>query len=179
MINVDGHHPFFDFLLPFIRNKFFWGPLYIFALSFILINFPKKGWIFLLSFGICVSLADSISSQVIKKSVKRVRPCKKVPLKNDVKLLIRCGSGYSFPSSHAANHFAAAFFFIFTFGKRYRRIIFPLLFWASIISYAQVYVGVHFPIDIMAGGILGFLLARFMSWLYVRFSESHDLKISF
>jgi len=176
-INIDGHFPLFDYLLPFIRNKYFWGPLYVFALSFVLINFPKRGWLFLLSFAICISLADNISSRLLKKNIKRLRPCNQEVLKSDVQLLVKCGSGYSFPSSHASNHFAAAFFFIFTLGKRYKRIIIPLLIWAGLISFAQVYVGVHFPVDVICGGLLGFFLGKFVAWLYIRFSLDRDLKI--
>ncbi len=176
-INIDGHNVFMDYLLPFVRNKYFWGPLYIFALSFILINFPKRGLLFLLSFAICISLADTISSRVLKKNVKRLRPCKQEEFKSEVKLLVHCGSGYSFPSSHAANHFAAAFFFIFTLGKSYRKIILPLLVWAGLISFAQVYVGVHFPVDVICGGLLGFFLGKFVAWLYIRFSLDRGLKI--
>lgn len=176
-INVDGHNPFLDFLLPFVRNKYFWAPLYIFAFSFLLINYKKKALLFLLSLMICVSLADNISNRLLKKNIKRLRPCRTEILEDQVNLLITCGNGYSFPSNHASNHFAVAVFFIFTLGKRIKKIILPLLFWAALVSFAQVYVGVHFPLDITAGAILGTIIGSFMAWLYHRFSNQRNLNI--
>ena len=118
-INMEGHFPFFDYLLPFIRNKLFWAPLYIFAIAFLLINFPRKGWLMILSLAICITISDTMSSKVLKKTIKRDRPCRQ--FKEEVKLLVHCGGGYSFPSSHATNHFAAAFFFHFYVGQKVQR----------------------------------------------------------
>ncbi|NNE30667.1 MAG: phosphatase PAP2 family protein, partial [Saprospiraceae bacterium] len=144
-VNVDGHNAFFDFLLPFMRNKYFWAPFYIFLLSLILVNFKKAGLLFVLSLILCVALTDNISSRLIKKTVKRERPCRQQSLSKDVKLLARCGVGYSFPSSHATNHFGVALFLILGLGSMWKWIKWPLIIWAGMISYAQVYVGVHFP----------------------------------
>ena len=155
LINSVWSNAFFDFLLPILRNKYTWLPLYIFLLSFILINFKKQGIYMVLAIILSVGLADATSSHLIKKTVKRLRPCKVMEQPNEINLRIRCGSGYSFPSSHAANHFAMASILIFIFGKKYRWIKYALLFWVFSISYAQIYVGVHYPLDILAGAILG------------------------
>lgn len=77
-------------------------------------------------------------------------------------LLIACGGGYSFPSTHAANHFALAFFLINMFYRRWKLIL-PLVFlWAFAVSFAQVYVGVHYPLDITFGAAIGALIGSTM-----------------
>ncbi|MEY2901476.1 MAG: hypothetical protein RLY89_582, partial [Bacteroidota bacterium] len=88
-------------------------------------------------------------------------------------LLPNCGSGYSFTSSHATNHFAFAVFIFITMGQVLGKWKWAFLFWAGSVAYAQVYVGVHYPIDVLVGGLLGTLIGfisanlfqqRFPTW---------------
>lgn len=158
--------------MPYWREKTTWIPLYA---GILIINFLKFSWkkalVFIILLAGTVGLADQISSQWIKKSVKRTRPCNDQLLKKDVHLLIDCGSGYSFTSSHATNHFAVAFFIAFALfsSKKIWRIL--LLFWAGSIAFGQVYVGVHYPLDVAVGAILGVLIGWGMFWLF-RYLES-------
>ncbi len=158
LINSGWHNPFFDVVMPFLRNKYVWMPFYLFLFAFLLINFKKNGLFIVLALALTIGMADVTSSHLIKKNVKRLRPCKVIERPSDLHLLVPCGSGYSFPSSHAANHFAIAIFLSLTLGKMFRWIRLPLLLWALSISLAQVYVGVHFPLDITAGALLGSLI---------------------
>jgi len=171
LINSDWANPFFDFLLPILRNKYTWMPLYLFLASFFIINFKKKGVFIVLALALTVGISDATSSHLIKKSVKRLRPCKVLEKPSDLHLLVRCGSGYSFPSSHAANHFSMAVFLFLTLGKIARWTKAPLLIWAASICYAQVYVGVHFPLDVLAGALLGSLIALVCYGIYNRMFE--------
>ena len=82
---------------------------------------------------------------------------------------MHCGAGYSFTSSHAANHFAVATFLIMTIGQILPKIKKWLWLWAASIALAQVYVGVHFPLDVLAGGILGVVLGRLWSMLFLKY----------
>jgi undecaprenyl-diphosphatase len=82
---------------------------------------------------------------------------------------VRCGSGFSFTSTHATNHFAVATFLIMTLGQSFRNIKLWLWSWASIIAFSQVYVGVHFPLDVIAGGILGIIIGRIWAMLFDRY----------
>ncbi|MBK8699845.1 MAG: phosphatase PAP2 family protein [Saprospiraceae bacterium] len=84
-------------------------------------------------------------------------------------MLVRCGSGYSFTSSHATNHFAIATFLSFSLGTFLRKVRTPLFTWAGVISLAQVYVGVHFPLDVLCGGLLGFSVGLFWAWVFMRY----------
>ncbi|MEO1257888.1 MAG: phosphatase PAP2 family protein [Bacteroidota bacterium] len=166
LINSGWSNSFFDFLLPFLRNKYFWFPLYIFIISFLLINFKKQGLYIIIALSVTVGIADATSSHLIKKNVQRLRPCKIYKAPNEINLLVRCGSGYSFPSSHAANHFSMAVFIFLLIGNKNRWIKWGFIFWALAISYSQVYVGVHYPLDIICGAVLGSLIASFVYFFY-------------
>lgn len=155
LINRDFANSFFDFILPAFRNPFFWSPFYLFIVVFLILNFKKKGLIILGFLLLTFFLSDQISSHLIKPLVERLRPCNEPSFSNYVRLLVPCGSGFSFTSSHATNHFAIAFYLIIL-GFQFKRWLFPVLFfWAFFISIAQVYVGVHYPFDILCGAILG------------------------
>jgi len=162
-INQGLSNPFFDWLMPALRNRFFWTPLYLFIVIFLVRNYGKKGWYILLFAILTFGLTDYLSSSVIKPSVERLRPCNDPEIKNEVRNLIACGTGYSFPSSHAANHFGLAVFLILVFFHKWRLILPIGLFWAFFVSFAQIYVGVHFPLDIMGGALLGSMIGYIMS----------------
>jgi len=162
-INHGLSNSFFDWIMPALRNRFFWTPLYLFIIIFFIRNYGKQGWIMIIFLGLTFGITDFFSSSIIKPSVQRLRPCNDPEIKADVKNLIACGSGYSFPSSHASNHFGLAVFLILMFYPKWKLIL-PLgLFWAASISFAQVYVGVHYPVDILAGAILGGMIGHIMS----------------
>jgi len=112
-----------------------------------------------MAIGLTVGLADTTSSHIIKKSVKRLRPCHILIKEGQMDLRVKCGSGYSFPSSHATNHFAIGVFLGLVFGKRWRWVKWAGLLWAAAIAFSQVYVGVHFPFDILVGALLGSAIA--------------------
>ncbi len=152
-INTGMSNPVFDALLPLCREKWLWTPLYLFLATFFLLNYDRKGWIIILTMVLAIGLADFTSSALVKKNVRRLRPC------NDPAMVVQqrvsCGSGYSFTSSHAANHFAAAVFMIGILGNQRRWIRPAALIWAGLIAFSQVYVGVHYPLDVLGGALLG------------------------
>lgn len=154
-INQGLSNPFFDWLMPFLRNRYFWSPLYLFLAIFFVRNYKNRGWMLLLFFGLTFGLTDYLTSSVIKPSVERLRPCNDPEIKTEMNILVACGSGYSFPSTHAANHFALAFFLINMFYRRWKAILPLALLWAVSISFAQVYVGVHYPLDVTFGALIG------------------------
>lgn len=161
-INHGLSNSFFDWLMPALRNRFFWTPLYLFIIIFSIRNYGKQGGIMILFLGLTFGCTDFISSSLIKPTVQRLRPCNDPEIKSDVKNLIDCGSGYSFPSSHASNHFGLAVFLIVLFFSKWKLILPIGLLWAASISFAQVYVGVHYPIDILAGAMLGGMIGFIM-----------------
>ncbi len=158
LINQDWHTPFLDTILPYWREKTTWIPIYLFIITYALWKYRWQGLLMMVMLVATLGLADTMSSKVIKKNVERLRPCKNEELKSDVKLLVDCGSGYSFTSSHATNHFSIAIFLILLWGYKHKWLPYALVFWATSIAFAQVYVGVHFPLDIVAGSLLGILI---------------------
>ncbi len=166
LINVRLGNPFFDALLPWFREKWFWMPVYVFIAAFLVLNFKRRGWIILLGFVFAAGLSDFTSSTLIKKNVQRIRPCNDLAMMARIQPRVPCGSGYSFTSSHAANHFAAAVFMIGLFGGRIRWLRPIALSWAGLIAFSQVYVGVHYPGDVLFGAALGSLIGwwTYMTW---------------
>jgi len=169
LINQGLSNLVFDWLLPILRNPFTWSPLYLFLIIFFIKHYGKTGILIvactLLTFGI----SDFTSSQVIKKSVMRVRPCNDVVFKGEVNLRARCGSGYSFTSSHATNHFALAFFWIVLFKRKWKHTVWLAFLWAISISFSQIYVGVHYPLDIVFGALIGTIIGLSTGYLFKRF----------
>lgn len=172
LINQVFSNLFFDWLMPILRNPYTWAPLYLFLIIFLIRNYKKKGIVMLVFFIMTFALADSISSSLIKPEVMRIRPCNDVVFKDQIKLRVRCGSGYSFPSSHATNHFALGMFLLVIFRKRWKPIIWLSLGWAASISFAQIYVGVHYPIDILAGAVLGSIIGIFTATIFLYFQPN-------
>lgn len=172
LINQGLSNPVFDWLLPILRNPYTWAPLYLFLIIFFIKHYGKLGILIvactLLNFGI----SDAVSSHIIKKNIKRVRPCNDIEFKHDVNVRVRCGSGYSFTSSHATNHFAMAFFWIVLFRRKWRHTLWLCILWAAAISFSQIYVGVHYPVDILCGSILGILIGMTTGYLFNRFIPS-------
>lgn len=154
-LNTQWHTPFLDTIIPFFRNQYFWIPLYLFLLIFIPFKFGRKGWAWCLAYIIVFALADQTAAHLIKPFFHRLRPCNNPLLAQKIHLLVECGSGYSFPSAHAANHFAMGIFSAITLG-RFAKWVWPVaITWALLVSYSQVYVGVHFPVDVTCGGMIG------------------------
>lgn len=167
-LNTMWQNDVLDAIVPYLRNQWTWAPLYLFLLLFMTINFGRKGWMWCVFFLLTFALSDQLSATVIKPYVHRLRPCNNPYLQQFVHLLVPCGSGYSFPSSHAANHFALAVFGAITW-QRHGRWIWPAaLLWAVSVAYAQVYVGVHFPLDVLCGGLLGMAAGYITGKVYNR-----------
>lgn len=155
-INTILTHPLLDKIFPLWRDSELWVPFYLFLIVLAIVNFGKKAGSWILFAIINVALTDQASSSLIKHWFARIRPCNEELLVGKMRLLLEhCSGGFSFTSSHATNHFGFAMFVFLTtrhlFGKWGKW----LFVWAASISYGQVYVGVHYPIDILFGALLG------------------------
>jgi len=157
-INGQWTNPLFDSVFPFLRQSNVWMPLYLFLFVFVVLNFKKNSWWWVIFFVCTVALTDLTGTNVFKHSFERLRPCRDPAFASSVRLIIKeCAGGSSFISNHAANHFGMAVFFIITFRKILGKWVWLTLLWAILISYAQVYVGVHYPSDVLVGAILGLI----------------------
>jgi len=167
-MNTQWHNSYLDAVVPFLRNQWFWAPLYLFLLLFIPRRFGKNGWIWCLGFLVTFAISDQVSAHLLKPIFHRVRPCNNPYLASIIHNIVPCGSGYSFPSSHASNHFSMAVFSALTL-SRHAKWIWPVaITWAAMVSFAQVYVGVHFPLDVTCGAILGSMVGLLTGKLFNR-----------
>ena len=165
-VNHDLGNAFFDVLMPVFRNRLVWIPLYVFIFVFCLWRYQKSGAVIILFLALTFGVADFGSATIIKSTYKRVRPCNDPAMAPTIISRVPCGTGYSFPSTHASDHFAIAVCLIMIFHRQYKWILPVGLLWAAVISFAQVYVGVHYPIDITCGAIYGTLTGLLLGWAF-------------
>ena len=156
-LNNEWTNPFFDAIMPYIRNPVVWAPLYIFLAMFVLLNFKTKGLWWTVLFFSTIALTDLAGTYIFKHNVQRLRPCNDPDFFIHVRLLLKQCGGYSFISNHAANHFGMSAFFYITFRYILKKWALIPFIWAAFIGYAQVYVGIHYPLDVLCGAILGLL----------------------
>lgn len=172
LIHLGAVNTFFDWLLPYLRIPQTWIPVYLLLFYFAVKTYGiKNAALWALTFIVVFAICDFVSASIFKPLFARSRPCNDVLLKEFIRPLVQCGSGYSFPSAHSSNHFGMSFFIIFTLGKKYAWAV-PLVFlWACAVVFAQVYVGVHFPLDILAGSFIGTVVA-FISAYYFNLQKN-------
>lgn len=154
--------------MPIITEGKTWIPLYILIVLFFIIKFQYKSWIPLVILAACVGISDKGSAGIIKPLVERTRPCNEVGVKARV-VGVECRNSFSFPSSHATNHLCIAMFLTILFRKEKWYWHISWFIWAILIAYSRIYVGVHYPLDIIGGGILGAVIGYCGGKLTLRF----------
>ncbi|OYU94813.1 MAG: phosphatase PAP2 family protein [Bacteroidetes bacterium B1(2017)] len=155
-INNGLANPFLDMLCPLLRKQEFWYPMYAGIIYLLVRTYKVDTWKILLALGLMILASDQFSANLVKNTFMRLRPCAEPSLEGITRHLIASCNGYSFISAHATNHFAIAVFVSFFF-KKHKWVLPVLLVWAAIISFSQVYVGVHYPLDVIVGGLCGIL----------------------
>jgi len=169
------HLDWLDPIMLQITQTQFWIPLYLFLIYLIFRNYNNKAWIVLAGVALAILLADQITSSLMKPFFARLRPSQEPTLTGIVHLVNEYKGGlYGFASSHAANTFATAIFVWLLFKDKYRW-IFLVFIWAVLMTYTRIYLGVHYPGDIIVGGIIGLL----SGWAGYRFYLFLDSKIKF
>lgn len=161
------HNAFFDPVMYWTSHKLFWIPFYALLVYIIIKEYKRNSLHIFVAIAILITLCDQISSHLIKQCVKRLRPSHDPALEGLVHLSAAGPGGkYGFVSSYAANAFGLAVFLILLLPKRYNVLKWVLLFWACLVSYSRIYVGVHYPADVVAAGVLGAMLAYLVFLVY-------------
>ncbi len=164
--------PFWDQVMYIISGKFTWIPLYIAILIYLEKTYKRKFPVIVLFIILGITLADQTSVNLFKNTFQRLRPCHEPALEGLVHLVKgQCGGLYGFVSSHATNSFFVAVFSLLFIRRRWYTV--SLIMWALIVGYSRIYLGVHYPGDVLCGSLLG----AFIGWLVYKLYSLTDKQI--
>jgi undecaprenyl-diphosphatase len=164
------HSPFWDTVMWHISGKYQWVPFYAFILYMIIRKYKMRTFYVIVFVTLLITMADQSSVKLFKFVFERPRPCHDDALQGLVHIVNgKCGGPYGFVSSHASNVFALAMFTALIIRKRW--FIYLMFFFASIVSYSRIYLGVHYPGDIIGGAILGVICGLITFYLMVLFER--------
>ena len=153
------HADWMDGVMVLITQMWVWLPLYLLLIYWTVKQYGKRCWWIFLAVALVVLCSDQLSAHVCKPLFQRLRPCYNTDLQGLIHLPKGMAGGqYGFVSSHAANTFAIAAFLTAALRKKYKWMGIALYLWAFISSYSRIYIGYHYPGDILCGAVLGILV---------------------
>lgn len=159
------HADWLDPVMQHISGKYEWIPLYAILLFLIVRKYKMSSIWIVLGVVLLITATDQISVKLFKELFERLRPCHHPQIKETVHLINgHCGGKYGFVSSHAANTFGLATYLGLFLKKHFKYSLWLLLGWAAVVSYSRIYLGVHYPLDIAAGGALGMIIGMLIFW---------------
>jgi len=165
------HSPFWDKVMWFVSGRIEWIPLYLILTGWVIYKFRWRSIAIIIFVALLIIASDQTSVHLFKDVFQRLRPCQNLDIQHLVHLVNEhCGGKYGFVSSHAANTFALATFLRLILKNN----IFSwfIFFWAAVVSYSRIYLGVHYPGDVLGGLLLGFGLGLLFYWLYTLITTS-------
>ncbi len=158
-LNSSFRDPWLDQLMMFLTTTTAWIPLYLFLIYLLIRHYRKQTWLILLAIGLTILFADQVTSSVMKPFFERLRPSHEPTIAERVYIVNQYRGGkFGFASSHAANTFGIATLMWLAL-KVYRPWIAILFLWPLLVGYTRIYLGVHYPGDIVVGFFIGFLSA--------------------
>ena len=163
------HAPWLDPVMVFFTERNSWIPFYVVLIGWLLYRFGwQRGGIMVLAVAVAVALSDQTASALLKPLTHRLRPCHEPTLQALIHPVLPCGGQFGFASSHAANVFALATGLWLLVGKQYRWVGW-LFLWAALVAYSRIYVGAHYPLDVLAGAGIGVFWASVVARISQRF----------
>lgn len=166
----NAHSSLWDIIMYWLSDSYIWVPLYVFWLVYIISEYGKKGIWICVFVVLLIFMTDSGSTLLFKENFKRLRPCH--ALTNVHTVFGNCGGKYGFVSSHASNVFGLATYLSLWLYKDIPHFWKFAFLWAAIISYSRIYLGVHYPFDVICGAILGMLLG----WVNYKFVQTNIIQ---
>jgi len=154
------HAPWLDPVMYWVSNRYVWIPLYFLVLFFVIKKWKRSSALLVLLLVLTVTISDR-GCNILKNNVKRLRPSHTIELEHTIHLVAKPdgelyrGGKYGFPSAHASNAMAFALFVFFFAGNRKMGILIAIFFWAALLGYSRIYLGVHYWLDVECGYLAG------------------------
>ncbi|GAB3548893.1 phosphatase PAP2 family protein [Spirosoma fluminis] len=165
---LNGQYaPWLDPIMVFATERNTWFPFYALLIGWLIYQYKKQALWMILSLASAVAISDQMASALLKPLTLRLRPCHEPALQRLIHPVLECGGQYGFASSHAANTFALATGLWLLVGKQHPSAKWVYL-WAVLVAYSRIYVGAHYPLDILAGAGIGTLAALLCVWVLQR-----------
>lgn len=172
------HSPFWDKVMFWISGDTSWIFLYIIMLIGLAVKYRWKMIFIVIAISLTITASDQFSVHFFKEVFERLRPCHNLEISELVHLVNNhCGGKFGFVSSHAANTFALAMLTSGLFRNKY--FTWFIFMWAAIVSYSRIYLGVHYPGDIIGGALLGVFIGWLMLFLFNVFNKKVVSRIHF
>ena len=163
-----------DTIMANITQKYSWIPLYMILIYALIREFGWQSVYSIVAIVILVIISDQLVSSLMKPFFGRLRPCHDPDIGHLINIVTRCGGKYSFVSGHATNSFSVSTFFLLIFVRQYK-FAWLVLIWPILFSYSRIYLGVHYPLDVICGAMLGIVLG----YLMFRITQKASVKIPF
>ena len=171
------HFQWADQFMFLVSGKWIWTPFYVWLIYLIIRTHGKRSAIVLVMIAIVLVLTDQVASHLIKNLAERLRPSHEPGLEGILHLVNGYKGGhFGFVSSHASNSFGIATYFFLLFRKRYRWLPWLMFSLAILVSYSRIYLGVHYPGDVICGAFTGAIIANIIFFFQTRFFDEKPVE---